>query len=104
MDIAPKESIREWLLEHLAEYEGLYTVGFSIDKDILAAAKNLKMASTHSVGFDHIDLVAAKQLGILVTNAPQSVLVPTAELTMGLMLSTLRRLLSYLGGQLRQGK
>ncbi|MFV8211197.1 NAD(P)-dependent oxidoreductase [Streptococcus pluranimalium] len=101
VDYAPLEDTREWLLEHLASYDGLYTTQLPVDEALIDAGSHLKMISTHSVGFDHIAIDYAKKKGIVVSNAPQSVLMPTAELAVSLMLDTMRRV-SYFDRQLRQ--
>ncbi len=41
---------------------------------MLEHADNLKVISTYGVGFDHIDVEAAKEKGIVVSNCPKSVL------------------------------
>jgi lactate dehydrogenase-like 2-hydroxyacid dehydrogenase len=38
--------------------------------------------STYSTGTDHIDLNAAREKGLRVTNTPHTVTVPTAEIAM----------------------
>lgn len=72
------------------------------DKKIIDAAKNLKIISTYGVGFDHIDVAYAKQKGIVVSNCPKSVLRPTAELTLAMILGSARRL-RYYDHALREG-
>ena len=52
---------------------------------------SIKVISTISVGFDHIDLGAAKERGILVTNTPDVLNEATAETAMMLMLGAARR-------------
>ena len=49
----------------------------------------------NGVGFDHVDISYAKQKGIIVSNSPQSVRVPTAEMTFALLLSAGKRLHFY---------
>ncbi len=51
----------------------------------------LKVISTFSVGTEHIDIVAARERGIAVGNAPNGVTVATAEIAMLLMLGAARR-------------
>jgi lactate dehydrogenase-like 2-hydroxyacid dehydrogenase len=53
--------------------------------------EHIKILSTFSIGFDHIDLEAAKARGIKVGNAPHGVTVATAEIAMLLMLGSARR-------------
>ncbi len=54
-------------------------------------ADRLKVISTFSVGTEHIDIVAARERGIAVGNAPNGVTVATAEIAMLLMLGATRR-------------
>lgn len=58
---------------------------------ILALPEHIKIVSTFSIGFDHIDLEAAKARGIEVGNAPHGVTVATAEIGMLLILGSARR-------------
>ena len=63
-----------------------------IDDAVLAAGGRLKVVSTVAVGFDNIDVGAAADRGIVVTNTPDLVTGATAELTWALILSVTRRL------------
>ncbi len=63
-----------------------------ITERALKSAKNLKVISRCGTGMDSVDLVAAKQLGISVLNTPEAPAQAVAELTMGLMLATLRQI------------
>ena len=69
---------------------------------MIDAAKNLKMISTYGVGFDHVDVGYAKEKGIVVSNCPKSVLRPTAELTLTMIMASARRL-RYYDHALREG-
>ncbi|MEW5726353.1 MAG: D-glycerate dehydrogenase [Pseudomonadota bacterium] len=64
---------------------------------------SVRVISTFSVGFNHIDLDAAKARGIVVTYTPEAVTEATADLTLLLMLGALRRAHEF-QLQLRQGK
>lgn len=57
-----------------------------------AAAPRCKCIATCAVGYDNIDVAAAKELGIVVTNTPDVLTEATADLTWALMLATARRL------------
>jgi len=52
---------------------------------------SVKIIANFSVGTDHVDLAAAKQRGIVVTNTPEVLNDATAEVTMLLMLGAARR-------------
>ena len=51
----------------------------------------LKVISTFSVGYEHVDVAAARQKGIPVGNAPNGVTIATAEIAMLLILGAARR-------------
>jgi lactate dehydrogenase-like 2-hydroxyacid dehydrogenase len=53
--------------------------------------KRLQVISTFSVGYEHIDVKAARESGIPVGNAPNGVTIATAEIAMLLMLGATRR-------------
>lgn len=91
----PEIETREWILEHLGEYDGLLLMGTKADKELINAGTNLKIITANGVGFDHIDIEYAKSKGIVVSNCPTGVRVPTAEMTIALMLATVRRLYLY---------
>ncbi len=58
---------------HLAEgYDAVSIITTPMDKDILAAlrAGGVKCISTRTVGYDHVDLKAAKEEGLVICNAP----------------------------------
>ncbi|MBR2606376.1 MAG: NAD(P)-binding domain-containing protein [Bacteroidaceae bacterium] len=65
---------------------------FPIDKQLLDAAKRLKIVSNYAVGYDNIDVVYATRCGVAVANTPDPVTEPTADIAMGLMLSLMRRI------------
>ncbi len=52
---------------------------------------SIRIIANFSVGFDHVDLDAAKTRGIVVTNTPEVLSDATAELTIMLMLGAARR-------------
>jgi len=63
-----------------------------IDAPLLEAAAELKVVSNIAVGYDNIDVAAATQRGILVTNTPGVVTESTADLTWCLLCSVARRI------------
>lgn len=62
------------------------------DKQLLQYAQKLKVISTMSVGFDHIDIAYCKSRGIAVTNTPDVLTETTADLTWALILAAARRI------------
>lgn len=77
--------------EHDAEVISVF-VGSSVDKDVVAAFRNLKLITTRSTGFDHIDLVAAKKRGIKVGYVPGYGDNTVAEFAFGLILTLSRKI------------
>ena len=69
------------------------TVTDIIDRDIIqAAGDQLKIIASFGTGVDHIDLNAAKERNITVTNTPGVLTEDTADMTMALILAAPRRL------------
>ncbi|KAK3088344.1 hypothetical protein FSP39_017907 [Pinctada imbricata] len=65
-----------------------------VDTEVMdRAGKQLKVISTMSVGYEHIDIRECKKRGIAVTNTPKVSTDSVAELTVGLLLLTARKLL-----------
>jgi D-3-phosphoglycerate dehydrogenase len=78
------------LLELIADQDG-YIAGLDpIDRNVIEAAQRLRVISRYGVGVDNIDLEAAREKGIVVTNTPGANAVSVAELTVGLILSLAR--------------
>ena len=63
-----------------------------IDKKIIESAKNLKVISTFSVGYDHIDTKFAKEKKIRVGYTPDVLTNATADMAFALMIDSLRRI------------
>ncbi len=81
------------LIEKIQNADGLICFPYDvIDKEVLNSAKNLKVISTYSVGYDHIDLEAAKQRHIRIGYTPEVLTNATADLTIALMLDLMRRI------------
>ena len=81
------------LINKIKDMDGLICHPYdTIDKKVIKSAKNLKVISTFSVGFDHIDIDFAKSLGIKIGYTPEVLTNATAELTIGLILDVLRRI------------
>ena len=63
-----------------------------LNADVIARLpESIRAITSFSVGFDHIDLQAAKARGILVTNTPEVLSDATAEIAMLLLLGAARR-------------
>lgn len=90
-DISRDESLA-LLREHEAEAL-LFSSSFKLDAEYIAAIPDhVRVAATCSVGFDHVDVEAARARGLLVTNTPDVLTGCTADLAFSLMLAAARRL------------
>src|ERR1035437_2422331 len=64
----------------------------TINREILNKLPNLKFIATRSMGFDHIDIAACRERGIVVANVPVYGAHTVAEHTMALMLAVSRKI------------
>lgn len=81
-------------LPSLKEIEGLIVFIYSpVTKETLAALPNLKFVTTMSTGFDHIDIKACQERGIVVCNVAGYGEVTVAEHTFALLLALSRRVI-----------
>jgi lactate dehydrogenase-like 2-hydroxyacid dehydrogenase len=85
---------RTTLLEWVAGADGIYCLLTErIDDELLdAAGPQLKVVSTISVGYDHIDMKACRRRNIAVGNTPGVLTETSADLAVALLLATARRL------------
>ena len=84
---------KKTLIEKIANVDGLICFPYDvIDDTVLQNAKKLRVISTYSVGYDHIDLESAKKRKIKVGYTPEVLTNATADLTIGLILDLLRRI------------
>lgn len=84
---------KKWMIENIKDVDGLLcTLTNKIDKDIIDAANKLKVISTYSVGYDHIDVNYARLKGIRIGYTPEVLTEATADLIFGLILAVARRI------------
>ena len=68
------------------------TVSDNVSADVLSVADlKARIIGSYGVGFNHIDLDAARERGLVVTNTPEVLTDCTADLAMTLLLMTARR-------------
>ncbi|MDH3313321.1 MAG: D-glycerate dehydrogenase [Nitrosopumilus sp.] len=80
------------LRSKIKEVDGIICFPYDkINKENIDLAKNLKVISTYSVGFDHIDVNYAKKKKIRVGYTPEVLTDATADLAFTLILDVLRR-------------
>ena len=76
----------------LKEADGFIAGLDVIDRAALEKATRLKVISRYGVGYDNVDLIAAREMGIVVTNTPGANSVSVAELALGLILALARQI------------
>lgn len=83
---------REELLASVREIDGLVCIpGDRIDAGVFDAAPSLKVVSTCSVGYEHIDVAEATKRGIYVGYTPEVLTDATADLAFALLMTAGRR-------------
>ncbi|MGC8600384.1 MAG: 2-hydroxyacid dehydrogenase [Nitrososphaeria archaeon] len=90
---SPVPPTKTWIKENIRDADALLcSLVNRIDSEIIDAAKKLKVISTFSVGYDHIDVNHAKSKKIRIGYTPEVLTDATADLTFGLMLAVARRM------------
>ena len=84
---------REVLEREIIDADGIFCLlTESVDQELIAKAQQLKVISNMAVGYNNIDIGAAKEKGIIVTNTPGVLTDTTADLTFALMMAAARRI------------
>lgn len=84
------------VIDRIADVDVLVpNFSFRTDAEIIDKGDKLKLIANYGVGYNTIDINYAASKGIAVTNTPDSVLEPTAELCFALILATARRIGFY---------
>ena len=80
------------LIAHLREADGALTLLTDIiDRQVLEACPRLKAVANFAVGFNNVDIEAATQLGVIVTNTPGVLTETTADFAWTLLMAAARR-------------
>ena len=80
------------LIDNLKGKDGaLVMLSDEIDRELIEACPDLKAVSNLAVGYNNIDVQAAKEAGIIATNVPGVLTEATAELTWALLMAVARR-------------
>jgi lactate dehydrogenase-like 2-hydroxyacid dehydrogenase len=80
------------LADAMARFDAVCpTVTDRIDADVIGAAGKARIVGNFGVGFEHIDIDAAKAKQLVVTNTPDVLTDATADVAMLLMLAASRR-------------
>ena len=88
----------------LAEHAEFLLSGFApVNEAMLRHAKKLRMIQKWGIGYDMVDVAAARRMGIALTIAAGSNAAPVAELAVALMLAVYRRI-PYVNRAMRAGQ
>jgi len=88
-----KEKLNLENAQQIKDFEAISIFIYSkINEQVIREMPNLKLITTRSTGFDHIDLEACKKQGIIVCNVPSYGENTVAEHTFALILSISRRM------------
>jgi len=81
----------EELAKVIPEFDGIIVRSATkVTKEVIEAAKNLKVIGRAGIGLDNIDQDAAKSKGIKVLNTPRATSISVAELALGMMFAAAR--------------
>src|ERR1700682_677929 len=75
-----------------------------LTRRVLASNPNLRMIANYAVGYNNVDIAAARDLGITITKTPGVLTEATADLTMALILAVTRRLIEVDNDVRRTGR
>ena len=93
LDAYPSLSLREGIC---SEAEVLVsTFDYKVPREMIESMPHLRLIANFGAGFNNIDLEACRERGIRVTNTPQPVIEPTAELAFALMIDVARRVSEF---------
>jgi glyoxylate reductase len=95
LNVSDEPMTRKQLIEAVGRCDVLApTITDRIDAGLIAkAGPKLKLIANFGAGVDHIDVAAANAAGVIVTNTPGVLTDDTADLTMTLIMATLRRVI-----------
>ena len=94
----------EEIIKIIPEYDGMVVRSATkVTKNIILAAKKLKVIARAGAGVDNIDVVAAKEKNMLVMNTPGGNTNATAEHAFALIMSVLRKI-PYANDTTHKGK
>lgn len=83
----------EEVFEMIPEYDVLCSMfDFPVNKELIDHASKLRLIANYAVGYNNIDVAYALEKGLTVANTPDPVTAPTANIALGLMLDTARRI------------
>lgn len=91
----PEPWSRQTLEVHLANAQGLMAfMTDTVDAALLSKAPQLKVVACALKGHDNFDVDSCTKAGVLITNVPDLLTEPTAELAMGLAIAAARHVIA----------
>ena len=99
-----KYTLKAQLLEAVADVDAVIIRSDKIDKEVLDAAKNLKIVVRAGAGYDNVDLAAATAHNVIVENTPGQNAKAVAELVLGLLVFAVRNFYNGKAGSELMGK
>lgn len=99
-----KKLSQDELIEACQDVDLLLNVGHAdLNRHFLSSCKHLKGIALASVGYDHVDLAAATEFGIPISNTPDVLSGATADVAFLLMLAVSRKAF-FRANEVREGK
>lgn len=80
------------IIHYLKDVDAAVVGGENITREVIEKTKRLKIIAYFGVGVDKINLKAAKEKGIYITNTPNANAISVAEFTIGLILNCMRKI------------
>jgi D-3-phosphoglycerate dehydrogenase / 2-oxoglutarate reductase len=80
------------LLAHVQQAAAIILNSGRVTRHTLEAAPHLRIVARNGAGYDNVDIQAARERGVVVTNTPEATIDSVAEHTVGLMLAVTRRI------------
>ena len=71
------------------------TFDYRVGRELMDSMPKLKLIANFGAGYNNIDPEACRERGIRVTNTPQPVIEPTAELAFALLIDVARRVSEF---------
>ncbi|HEX2868907.1 MAG TPA: D-glycerate dehydrogenase [Ignavibacteriales bacterium] len=84
---------REEFLKHAKDSDGIISLlSDRIDSEVISKLECCRVIANYAVGYNNIDIIAAKEKNITVTNTPELLTDATAEVAIALMLACSRHI------------
>lgn len=99
-----KYASKQDLLNAVADVDGVIIRSDIVDKEVLDAAKKLKIVVRAGAGYDNIDLEASKAKGVVAQNTPGQNSNAVAELVFGMTVMAVRNMYNGTSGTELKGK